>query len=159
MAVCIARVAATGADLTSTSARDKIAAALEAWGANGARDIGTQTSAVLRGAGLLTGSPSQRLLYASTAVHQRKKRSAGNGALMRTGIVELTRLPDRDQTAASARALAELTHYDWLAGDSAVLWSEAARGGRRGRATGSAVPRAGAARCTVGRGCGFSCAR
>jgi ADP-ribosylglycohydrolase len=127
MAICIARVAATGADLTSAPARDEIAAAFEAWHANGASDVGNQTGAVLRGAAPLAGSPSQRLLAASAAVHGRSGRSAGNGALMRTGIVGLTRLFDRDLTAASARVLAELTHYDWVAGDSAVLWSEAVR--------------------------------
>ena len=127
MAICIARVAASGADLTSAAARDLVAAAFEGWAANGASDIGNQTSAVLRGAAHLAGSPSQRLLSASAAVHGRSGRSAGNGALMRTGVVGLTRLFDRDHTAASARALAELTHYDWVAGDSAVLWSEAVR--------------------------------
>jgi ADP-ribosyl-[dinitrogen reductase] hydrolase len=127
MAICIGRVAATGADLTSASACDEVAAEFEAWRANGASDIGTQTSAVLRGAVHLAGSASQRLRSASAAVHGRSGRSAGNGALMRTGVVGLTRLLDRDHTAASARALAELTHFDWVAGDSAVLWSEAVR--------------------------------
>ena len=127
MAICIARVAATGTDLTSVAARDDVASAFEAWRANGASDIGNQTRAVLRGAAQQTGSSSQRLLSASAVVHRRSGRSAGNGALMRTGVVGLTGLFDRDHTAASARALAELTHYDWVAGDSAVLWSEAVR--------------------------------
>jgi ADP-ribosyl-[dinitrogen reductase] hydrolase len=127
MAICIGRVAATGADLTTTKAKDEVAAAFEAWAAHGASDIGNQTGAVMRGAHRLAGPPSVRLLAASAAVHGRSGRSAGNGALMRTGVVGLTRLFDRDHTAASARALAELTHYDWMAGDSAVLWSEAVR--------------------------------
>jgi len=127
MAICIARVAATGTDLTSVAARDDVATAFEAWRANGASDIGNQTRAVLRGAAQQTGSSSQRLLSASAVVHRRSGRSAGNGALMRTGVVGLTGLFDRDHTAASARALAELTQYDWVAGDSAVLWSEAVR--------------------------------
>ncbi len=46
---------------------------------------------------------------------------------MRTSIVGLTALDDRDQTARSARLVAELTHADPLAGDSTVLWSEAVR--------------------------------
>jgi ADP-ribosyl-[dinitrogen reductase] hydrolase len=127
MAICIARIAATGADLTSATARDKVAAAFETWRADGASDIGNQTSAVLHRAAQLSGSPSQRLSSASAAVHGPTGRSAGNGALMRTGIVGLTRLFDREHTATSARALAELTHHDWMAGDSAVLWSEAVR--------------------------------
>src|SRR6186997_218617 len=47
MAICIARVAASGADLTSAVARDEVAAAFEGWAADGASDIGNQTSAVL----------------------------------------------------------------------------------------------------------------
>ncbi|PWJ46853.1 ADP-ribosylglycohydrolase [Quadrisphaera granulorum] len=46
---------------------------------------------------------------------------------MRTGIVGLTRLHDRDATARAARAVAELTHADPDAGDSCVLWCEAVR--------------------------------
>ncbi len=127
MAICMARVAARGADLTSVQAQDEVAVAFEEWRTAGASDIGTQTNAVLRGAGALEGSARQRLLTASAAVHERTGRTAGNGALMRTGIVGLTRLDDRDHTAAAARAMAGLTHHDVLAGDSAVLWSEAVR--------------------------------
>lgn len=46
---------------------------------------------------------------------------------MRTSVVGLTSLADRDRTAEAARAVAELTHADPLAGDSCVLWSEAVR--------------------------------
>jgi hypothetical protein len=46
---------------------------------------------------------------------------------MRTSIVSLTALDDRDHTAQAARRVAELTHADPLAGDSTVLWSEAVR--------------------------------
>lgn len=53
--------------------------------------------------------------------------SAGNGALMRTSIVGLTRLDDRVATAEAARAVARLTHPEADAVDSCVLWSEAVR--------------------------------
>ena len=53
--------------------------------------------------------------------------SAGNGALMRTAPVALAHLDDRDRLAQAARAVAELTHGDPLAGDSCVLWCEAIR--------------------------------
>lgn len=43
---------------------------------------------------------------------------------MRTGMVGLIWLDDRDATAAAARAVAELTHWP---GDSCALWSEAVR--------------------------------
>ena len=48
MAICIARVAATGADLTSPTALDAVAAAFEGWLTGGASDVGIQTRAVLR---------------------------------------------------------------------------------------------------------------
>lgn len=46
---------------------------------------------------------------------------------MRTAVVGVSALEDRGATAASARAVAELTHADPLAGDSCVLWCEAIR--------------------------------
>jgi ADP-ribosyl-[dinitrogen reductase] hydrolase len=46
---------------------------------------------------------------------------------MRTSIVGLTRLHDRARTAASAHAVAALTHADPLALDSCVLWWDAVR--------------------------------
>lgn len=127
MAVCIARVSERGAGLSSTAELDEIAAAFEAWFAGGATDVGTQTADVLRTAADLTGSPSQRLAAASAALHARTGRTAGNGALMRTGVVGLVALDDREHTARSARAVAELTHADPLAAESCVLWSEAIR--------------------------------
>ena len=127
MAVCIARVAATGADLTTADALDAVAQAFEDWVTNGASDVGTQTRAVLGAARRSTGPSGDRLATASRAYTASHPRSAGNGALMRTSIVGLTRLDDRDAVAASARAIAELTHADPLAGDSCVLWSEAVR--------------------------------
>ena len=92
MAICIARIAATGADLTSATARDKVAAAFETWRADGASDIGNQTSAVLHRAAQLSGSPSQRLSSASAAVHGRTGRSAwihhGSSSRERVGARE-----------------------------------------------------------------------
>src|SRR5919202_3025154 len=47
MAVCIAEVAATGADLREEAALDRIAANFLRWRREGATDIGAQTRAVL----------------------------------------------------------------------------------------------------------------
>ncbi len=127
MAVCIAQVAATGADLTGEQGLNAIAAAFEAWAADGASDIGNQTRAVLSEASRNVGPAGRRLNDASLAYTANHPRAAGNGALMRTGVVGLTRLADREHTAASAKSVATLTHADPLAGDSAVLWSEAVR--------------------------------
>ena len=127
VSVCIARLAATGADLTSTTALDAVAAAFEGWLTGGASDVGIQTRAVLEVASRATGPAGIRLAMAAREHAASNPRSAGNGALMRTSIVGLTRLDDREHTAASARAVAELTHADPLALDSCVLWSDAVR--------------------------------
>ncbi|WP_336707971.1 ADP-ribosylglycohydrolase family protein [Oerskovia sp. USHLN155] len=127
MAVCVARVAAQGRGLTTEGPLDDVAAAFEAWLTGGASDVGTQTAAVLRNAAHLPGRPAARLRAASQALHVSTGRTAGNGALMRTGIVGVVALDDRTETARAARAVAELTHTDPLAGESCVLWSEAVR--------------------------------
>jgi ADP-ribosyl-[dinitrogen reductase] hydrolase len=127
MAVCIARVASTGADLTSPDALDDVAAGFEGWYADGPADVGSQTSCVLTAARRREGSSAERLRAASRALHGRTGMTAGNGALMRTAIVGLTELDDAHRTAGAARAVAELTHADPLAGDSCILWSEYVR--------------------------------
>ncbi|WP_231747258.1 ADP-ribosylglycohydrolase family protein [Auraticoccus cholistanensis] len=128
MAVCIAQVAATGADLTSDAALDEVATAFLEWQRLGATDIGNQTARVL-GAALRTEGPVGRRMTEAArrdlAVHPRG--GAGNGALMRTAVVGLTRLDDRRLTADAAAAVAALTHPDPDAVASCVLWSEAVR--------------------------------
>ncbi|MFZ1411239.1 MAG: ADP-ribosylglycohydrolase family protein, partial [Micropruina sp.] len=126
MAACVAEVAATGADLTQPWALDAIADRFIAWIRDGASDVGNSTRAVLRGAEPGPGSAARLAAsaiweFASTGL------GAGNGALMRTGIVGLCALGDRVQTARAARAVSELTHADPLAADSCILWSEAIR--------------------------------
>ena len=127
MAVLIARVSATGVDLRSADALDEIALAFEEWFGGGPSDVGIQTSAVLWAAAQLDGHEAERLTRASRDYYERTDRAAGNGALMRTSVVGLAALMDREATAQMARAIASLTHADPLAGDSCVLWSEAVR--------------------------------
>ncbi|MBA2446245.1 MAG: ADP-ribosylglycohydrolase family protein [Nocardioidaceae bacterium] len=127
MAVCIAKVAATGVDLTTVDALDEIAEGFLAWRRSGPADIGIQTSAVLGAAERLQGRPSERLRQAARDYTAAHAHSAGNGALMRTSAVALASLDDPDRTAHAARVIAELTHADPLAGDSCVIWSEAVR--------------------------------
>ena len=127
MAACIAMVSSTGADLTSNEALDEIADGFLRWRSDGASDIGIQTRAVLGAAGHGMDGAGARVAQAAQRYAARNPRSAGNGALMRTSVVGLTRLQDRDATATAARTVAALTHADPLAGDSAVLWSEAVR--------------------------------
>ncbi|MFF2267859.1 ADP-ribosylglycohydrolase family protein [Cellulosimicrobium cellulans] len=133
MSVCVARVTAAHdvlspvPDAFGATPLDEIAAAFEAWRAGGATDVGTQTAAVLRDAAARRGPAATRLREASAALHAATGRTAGNGALMRTGVVGLVALDDRDATARAARAVAEITHTDPLAAESCVLWSEAVR--------------------------------
>ena len=128
MAVAVAEVAATGADLTGDDALEQVAAGFLRWHADGPADIGLQTRSILAGR---PRHPSDRdhvaLRELSADLHRRTGRTAGNGALMRTSVVGLTRLHDRRATAGAARAVAALTHADPAAGDSCVLWSEAVR--------------------------------
>jgi ADP-ribosylglycohydrolase len=126
MAVCIAEVAATGADLASAAGIDAVAQRFADWADGGSTDIGILTSTVVRGSRLGQGSAGERMNAAAAAAAQ-SGNNAGNGALMRTGIVGLTRLTDRRATAAAARAMASLTHAAPVNGESAVLWSEAVR--------------------------------
>ncbi|MEE4025077.1 ADP-ribosylglycohydrolase family protein [Gordonia sp. PKS22-38] len=131
MAMAIALVAATGADLTTDDALDAIAENFLRWFDGNPPDVGNQTRAVLgatrhrldageRGAGRVMREESDH--YATA-----HPRSAGNGALMRTAPVALAHLDDRDHLADAARLVASLTHADPLAGDSCVLWCEAIR--------------------------------
>lgn len=127
MSVCVAWVAARGGGLASEEELDDVAARFEAWRTGGATDVGTQTAAVLGSASRRAGRPAERLRAAAAELHATTGRTAGNGALMRTGVVGLVALDDRWATARAARAVAELTHPDPLAGDACVLWSEAIR--------------------------------
>lgn len=131
MAMAIAGVAATGADLTTDDALDAIARNFLRWFDGGPPDVGNQTRAVL-------GATHRRLAAGEEEVGRIMReesegfaadhpRSAGNGALMRTAPVALGHLDDRARLADAARLIASLTHADVLAGDSCVLWCEAIR--------------------------------
>ncbi|MET0953190.1 MAG: ADP-ribosylglycohydrolase family protein [Aeromicrobium sp.] len=126
MAVCIAEVARTGADLTTDAALDEIAERFLAWAAV-AKDVGSQTRAVFGHTHRSSGPRGAAMLAASREHAAAHPGRVGNGALMRTAIVGLTGLDDRDATAAATRAVAELTHADPLGAESCVLWSEAVR--------------------------------
>lgn len=130
MALYIARVAATGADLTSPEALDEIARGWCHWVRDeGATDVGAQTRVVINAVVDTADEPgiAHRMHQAAAQLHERTGRTAGNGALMRNSAVALTRLADRQATAAAARAVAELTHADPLAGDSCVIHAEMIR--------------------------------
>lgn len=141
MAICIAQVAATGADLSAYDGLNEIAKRFCEWRFRGASDIGHQTAAVISAADLMIGGAAmdasmsrydldewaRAFQRAAADFAETDPRSAGNGALMRNGIVGLTQLDDRHQTASAARAVAALTHADPLVAASCVLHAEAVR--------------------------------
>jgi ADP-ribosylglycohydrolase/protein-tyrosine phosphatase len=121
MAIAIADVAATGADLRDASAQDAIVARWLGWSQD-AKDVGIQTGSVLRAAARDGDITAERARAESAKLHERCGRTAGNGSLMRTAPVPLAYLHDEDAMVAAARAISELTHYDADAGDACVLW-------------------------------------
>jgi ADP-ribosyl-[dinitrogen reductase] hydrolase len=120
MAICIARVAATAADLRTEAALDAIADGFVDWFADDPPDVGIQTRSVLSAVG--PGPVAPQLRAESARLHARTGRSAGNGSLMRTSPVALAHLGDPDAIAEAARAISALTHHDPVAGHACVLW-------------------------------------
>ena len=123
MAVAIAEITATGADLRTPAAQDALAARSAGW-ANQAPDVGIQTRAVFSAVGRYpTGA---ELAAAATAVHERRGISGGNGSLMRTAPLALAYLDDPDGLVEAAQAVSALTH-DPEAGEACALWCLAIR--------------------------------
>lgn len=121
MALCIARVAATGADLRSAEAQEQIAQGFLEWYDAGPPDIGIQTRTVLSTTRQRAGT-AEVMRQVSEQLHARNGRTAGNGSLMRTGPVALAHLGDPQGIADAARAVSALTHFDPVAGDACALW-------------------------------------
>jgi ADP-ribosyl-[dinitrogen reductase] hydrolase len=123
MAIVIAEAAATGVDLRTVPAQDRIITRWVEW-AEDATDVGIQTSNVLNA--VRSGAASEALA-ASRELHERTGRSAGNGSLMRTAPVALAFLDDPGGLTEAATAISTLTHYDPEAGEACVLWCHAIR--------------------------------
>ena len=133
MAIAIAEVSATGADLRADTARDQIAARWVQWAEN-SKDVGAQTRGVLgrasqrasasRGAAI----PSAAQLAAAAIDHDRRTgRSGGNGSLMRTAPIALAYLDDPDTLVLAAREISAMTHHDPATGEACALWCLAIR--------------------------------
>jgi ADP-ribosyl-[dinitrogen reductase] hydrolase len=125
MAIAIAEVAATGADLRQEQAQDEIVKRWHGWSER-AKDVGVQTRSVLSQAGR-RGISAQTARAESAQLHKLTGRTAGNGSLMRTAPVALAYLDDEAALVEAARAVSELTHYDPEAADACVLWCIAIR--------------------------------
>lgn len=120
MAMPIAEIAATGADLTSTEALDAIVAGWYRWRDGGPADIGIQTSHVMAAT---TARDAAGLRDAAHAYFRANPlRSAGNGALMRTAPVALA-TQDPAAVIAGAVAIGELTHADPTSNEACMIWS------------------------------------
>lgn len=125
MAIAIAEVAATGADLRQEQALNALALRWYEWSRH-AKDVGVQTRSVLSRAGA-QGISAKTARAESAALHKHSGRTAGNGSLMRTAPVALAYLDDEAALIEAARVVSELTHYDPEAGDACVLWCLAIR--------------------------------
>ncbi|MEU1620805.1 ADP-ribosylglycohydrolase family protein [Streptomyces sp. NPDC005722] len=127
MQACVAQVAATGADLRGAEALDAIATGFRRWVEGGATDVGGQTRTVLGAAGRLPGSPAEALREAARRYAAGHRLTAGNGSLMRTGVVALAHLDDAAAMAEAAVAVGALTHPDPECADACVLWCSGIR--------------------------------
>ena len=125
MAIAIAEVAATGADLREEEALDALARRWYEWSQH-AKDVGVQTRSVLSRAGR-HGISAQTARAESAELHRVTSRTAGNGSLMRTAPLALAYLDDEAALVEAARSVSELTHFDPEAGDACVLWCLAIR--------------------------------
>lgn len=125
MAICIARATAAGLDPLSDNVLDAVAEGFLEWFADGPADIGNQTRSVLGRASRIQGAVGRVMTEVSE--EQARAGSAGNGALMRTGVVGLVALDDPQRTAEAAARFARLTHADRRCVESCIIWSEAVR--------------------------------
>ncbi|MFZ0832514.1 MAG: ADP-ribosylglycohydrolase family protein [Mycobacterium sp.] len=126
MAIAIAEVAASGADLRTAAAQDKIVSRWQDWSL-GAKDVGILTRSVLSAVARAGDISAACARTAAAALHERTARTAGNGSLMRTAPVALAYLDDEGAMMQAARAISELTHHDPDAADACVLWCSAIR--------------------------------
>jgi ADP-ribosylglycohydrolase len=126
MAIAIAEVAASGADLRDAHAQDTLVRRWYRWSRT-SKDVGIQTSSVLSAANRGGEITAERCLAESRALHEQTGRTAGNGSLMRTAPVALAYLDDEDAMVEAARAVSQLTHFDPDASDAVVLWCSAIR--------------------------------
>ena len=127
MAIAIAEVAATGADLREQQSLDALVRRWHEWSQH-ANDVGVQTRSVLSRAGR-RGISAETARIESAALHELTGRTAGNGSLMRTAPLALAYLDDEAALVEAARAVSELTHWDPEAVDACVLWCCAIRHG------------------------------
>ncbi len=122
MALPILDAIARGDSLRDPVTLGRIVGEWDGWSRT-AKDVGSQTRAVLAGIGGAHTEEAART--AAQRFHERSGRSAGNGSLMRTAPVALAYLHDggeRHLVEAAAR-IAQLTHWEPSNGEAVALWS------------------------------------
>lgn len=122
MTIPIARIAARGDDLIEHI--PEIIKSWRDWLAQGPRDVGSQTRAVLSS---LPSNDEAEAWKVSKNFFERSGQAAGNGALMRTAPVALAYLDEPVRMAEAARRIAQLTHFEDDAWQSCVLWCASIR--------------------------------
>jgi ADP-ribosylglycohydrolase/predicted protein tyrosine phosphatase len=126
MTVAIVHATAAGHDLRTRDGLDAVAEQFLVWYRSGPTDIGLQTRAVLRNAGV-GGAAMARASAEFSAANP--VRGAGNGALMRTAPVALAFLGEDDEAGLveAAQAVGALTHADPVSQEACALWCLAIR--------------------------------
>ena len=125
MAYCVARVAATGADLRAEEALDQIPQGSPIGTPPARRTSECRPHAFF---GPSEEPRSSSLRQAAAELHERTGRTAGNGSLMRTAPVALAYLDSASALVEAAMAVSSLTHADPVAGEACALWCLAIRG-------------------------------
>jgi ADP-ribosylglycohydrolase len=118
MAIAILEAASHHGTLTTSDALISVGNRFLDWYRSGPRDVGSQTSTVLR-----HSSTGADLAGVAARELEKNPNGAGNGSLMRTGPVALAHLGNDDDLALAARMMSELTHPNPLAVDACVLWT------------------------------------
>lgn len=118
MAITILEVAAKHGTLITSEAAAAVGERFLDWYRSGPRDVGIQTSMVLRQAAF--GADVAKIAAREL---EKKPHGAGNGSLMRTGPVALAHLGNDDELVMAARMMSVLTHPNPYAVDACVLWT------------------------------------
>ena len=128
MAVVILQAAerALAGSRTLAEELDAVARGWVDWAA-GAKDVGSQTRAILCAVARSGEVSAESLLREAAAFHAAQGRSGGNGSLMRTAPIALAFLHDEVGLVSAARQVSTLTHHEDDAGDACVLWCLAIR--------------------------------
>ena len=101
----------------------------QGWAAN-SKDVGAQTSSVLRHAARLMAdgsTPDEAATAAARAHHEAAGRSGGNGSLMRAAPLALAFLDSEADLWDAAAAVSSLTHFELDATEACQLWTSAIR--------------------------------